>query len=175
MPPELLFRELPLVRQAGVHDLATDAVPPRLRAQDRRRLGALRGGVVADHLVGEPAEAARTAGADAVVGSHAHRVQGSGWQGNTFVAYGLGNFIWDFGHGANGDTGMLTITIDGNRAAKRGDRDKTGPVVTAHQWTPMRIGAHGLPVAAVDAEQTRLTEETALADVCSGLSSDPVS
>lgn len=115
------------------------------------------------------------AGADAVIGSHAHRVQGSGWKGNTFVAYGLGNFIWDFGHGPNGDTGMLTITIDGNRAAKRGDRDKTGPVVTAQQWTPMMIGTNGLPVAAVDAEQTRLTEEKALADACSGLSAAPVS
>lgn len=119
-------------------------------------------------------EALAAAGADVVVGSHAHRVQGTGWKDNTFVGYGLGNFIWDFPHGPNGDTGLLTITIDGNRAAQGGDRDKTGPVVTAQQWTPMRVGENGVPAAALDAEQTRLTEEKALADACSGLTPAPV-
>ena len=33
-------------------------------------------------------------GVDIVVGSHAHRIQGSGWLGRTYVDYGLGNFIW---------------------------------------------------------------------------------
>jgi hypothetical protein len=115
------------------------------------------------------------AGADAIVGSHAHRVQGSGWKGSTFVGYGLGNFIWDFGHGPNGDSGMLTITIDGNLASKRGNGDESGPVVTAQQWTPMRVGPDGLPAAALGAEQTRLAGEKALADACSGLSPAPMS
>jgi poly-gamma-glutamate capsule biosynthesis protein CapA/YwtB (metallophosphatase superfamily) len=114
------------------------------------------------------------AGADAIVGSHAHRVQGSGWMGSTFVGYGLGNFIWDFGHGPNGDSGMLTITIDGNLASKRGKGDESGPVVTAQQWTPMRVGPNGMPAAALGAEQTRLAGEKVLADACSGLSPAPV-
>jgi poly-gamma-glutamate synthesis protein (capsule biosynthesis protein) len=115
------------------------------------------------------------AGADAIVGSHAHRVQGSGWTGSTFVGYGLGNFIWDYAHGPNGDSGMLTVTIDGDLASKRGDRDESGPVVTTQQWTSMRVGPNGMPAAALGAEQTRLAGEKALADACSGLSPAPVS
>ena len=30
----------------------------------------------------------------AELGAHAHMLQGSGWLGRTFVAYGLGNFLW---------------------------------------------------------------------------------
>jgi len=33
------------------------------------------------------------AGASIIVGAHAHMLQGSGWLGRTFVAYGLGNFL----------------------------------------------------------------------------------
>ena len=34
------------------------------------------------------------AGANIIVGSHAHILQGSGWLGRTFVAYGMANFLW---------------------------------------------------------------------------------
>ncbi|HEY7432273.1 MAG TPA: CapA family protein, partial [Streptosporangiaceae bacterium] len=34
------------------------------------------------------------AGASIIVGAHAHMLQGSGWLGHTFVAYGMGNFLW---------------------------------------------------------------------------------
>jgi len=34
------------------------------------------------------------AGATIIVGSHAHVLQGSGWLGRTFVAYGMANFLW---------------------------------------------------------------------------------
>src|SRR5205814_4644755 len=34
------------------------------------------------------------AGASIIIGSHAHTLQGSGWLGHTFVAYGMGNFLW---------------------------------------------------------------------------------
>ena len=37
------------------------------------------------------------AGADLIVGSHAHRVQGDGYLDGAFVAYGLGNFVWPRG------------------------------------------------------------------------------
>ena len=33
-------------------------------------------------------------GADVVVGSHAHRLQGDGHLGDGYVAYGLGNYVW---------------------------------------------------------------------------------
>ena len=34
------------------------------------------------------------AGASIIIGSHAHMLQGSGWLHHTFVAYGMGNFLW---------------------------------------------------------------------------------
>ena len=36
------------------------------------------------------------AGADMVVGAHAHMLQGAGWRDRVFVAYGLGNYLWYF-------------------------------------------------------------------------------
>jgi poly-gamma-glutamate synthesis protein (capsule biosynthesis protein) len=55
------------------------------------------------------------AGADMIVGGHAHRLQGAGMLDGAFVAYGLGNFVWYNGEGANGDTGILTVTVTGRR------------------------------------------------------------
>ncbi len=34
------------------------------------------------------------AGANIILGAHAHTLQGSGWLGHTFVAYGMANFLW---------------------------------------------------------------------------------
>ena len=44
------------------------------------------------------ARALADAGADVVVGTHAHVLQGAGWLGDTYVAYGLGNFLWYHDH-----------------------------------------------------------------------------
>lgn len=77
------------------------------------------------------------AGADVIVGTHAHRLLGSGWwageAGEAYVNYGLGNFVWWRSNGENAvTTGVLTLTLDGRR-------------VTGHAWTPMRIGDDGIP------------------------------
>lgn len=83
------------------------------------------------------------AGATAVVGSHTHRLQGSGMLGDTYVAYGLGNFIWyTQASEATSTTGVLTLTIEDGR-------------VTGEAWAPARIAADGLPRFAdgTDAEQ----------------------
>ena len=45
------------------------------------------------------------AGADVVVGAHAHQPQGAGLLGDTYVSYGLGNFLWY--HGNQSETGVL--------------------------------------------------------------------
>ncbi len=97
------------------------------------------------------------AGADVVVGSHAHVVQGAGLLGDTYVAYGLGNFVWyTNGSEAASTTGLLTITVDGGQ-------------VVGESWAPARIQADGLPrfSSDVDAE----TAVTAFADrrACTGL------
>jgi poly-gamma-glutamate capsule biosynthesis protein CapA/YwtB (metallophosphatase superfamily) len=58
------------------------------------------------------------AGADIVIGGHAHRVQGAGMLGNAFVGYGLGNF--DFtavGAGAE-KTGVIQLTVTGRHIDK---------------------------------------------------------
>ncbi|MCP3423590.1 CapA family protein [Nocardioides pinisoli] len=86
--------------------------------------------VMARRLVG--------AGADVVVGSHAHELQGDGRLGPGYVAYGLGNFAWY----SPGPTGVLTLTV-------RPPREPAGRArVTASRWWPATIGADGL--AALD-------------------------
>jgi poly-gamma-glutamate synthesis protein (capsule biosynthesis protein) len=53
------------------------------------------------------------AGATIIVGSHAHMLQGSGWLHHTFVAYGMGNFLW-WEHSYSTDTGVLKLTLHPN-------------------------------------------------------------
>jgi poly-gamma-glutamate capsule biosynthesis protein CapA/YwtB (metallophosphatase superfamily) len=50
------------------------------------------------------------AGASIIIGAHAHMLQGSGWLGRTFVAYGLGNFLW-WEHSYSTATGVLELTL----------------------------------------------------------------
>jgi len=50
------------------------------------------------------------AGASIIVGAHAHMLQGSGWLGHTFVAYGMGNFLW-WERSYSTATGVLELTL----------------------------------------------------------------
>ena len=66
------------------------------------------------------------AGAAAVVGTHTHRLQGAGWLGSTYVAYGLGNFVWY--HGISGaDTGLLDLSVTDGRVVADGWRPALVP------------------------------------------------
>jgi poly-gamma-glutamate capsule biosynthesis protein CapA/YwtB (metallophosphatase superfamily) len=79
------------------------------------------------------ARALADAGADVVVGSHAHVIQGTGLLGETYVAYGLGNLVWYNPNSESASTtGVLTVTVDGGRAVKE-------------KWAPARIRSDGLP------------------------------
>lgn len=51
------------------------------------------------------------AGADVLVGGHQHLLLGAGWSGHTYVAYGLGNFLWWRNDAMSNETGVLWITI----------------------------------------------------------------
>lgn len=106
------------------------------------------------------AESARIladAGADIVVGSHAHVVQGSGLLGDTFVAYGLGNFVWyNPGSDDGSVTGLLTLTVDDGK-------------VVAEQWLPARIQSDGLPRFADGADAQTLTTELTQRRECADL------
>jgi poly-gamma-glutamate capsule biosynthesis protein CapA/YwtB (metallophosphatase superfamily) len=66
------------------------------------------------------------AGADVVVGGHAHRVQGAGRLGRALVDYGLGNFVWYGTSELSTETGVLLVTVDGRRVA-------------GYRWEPARI------------------------------------
>lgn len=50
------------------------------------------------------------AGASIIIGAHAHMLQGSGWLGRTFVAYGMGNFLW-WENSYSTATGVLELTL----------------------------------------------------------------
>ncbi len=86
-------------------------------------------------------------GADVVVGSHAHVLQGDGLLDGGYVAYGLGNYVW---YQPSADpTGVLTLTV-------------TPPVlgaararVTEAVWHPARVGAGGLPAPLADVDGFR--------------------
>lgn len=54
------------------------------------------------------------AGATIIVGAHAHELQRSGWLGHTFVAYGMGNFLW-WEHSYSTATGVLELTLHPSR------------------------------------------------------------
>jgi poly-gamma-glutamate synthesis protein (capsule biosynthesis protein) len=95
------------------------------------------------------AAALSAAGADVVVGGHAHRVQGAGWLGRTYVDYGLGNFVWLNTRGpVDAISGVLTVTVDPVKARSlRGSGARRGQpsVVNGAAWTPLLIGDDGVP------------------------------
>jgi poly-gamma-glutamate synthesis protein (capsule biosynthesis protein) len=71
------------------------------------------------------------AGADVIVGGHAHRVQGAGRMGSALVGYGLGNFVWYGTSELSTRTGVLLVTVEARR-------------VVGYRWVPARI-VDGVP------------------------------
>ena len=71
------------------------------------------------------------AGADIVVGSHAHVLQGAGRMNRALVAYGLGNFVFYAFRELTSQTGVLEVTITGRR-------------IDGYRWVPARISG-GIP------------------------------
>ena len=88
------------------------------------------------------------AGASAVVGTHAHVLQGAGWRHDgTYVAYGLGNYLWWMSFGNNqDDNGVLTLTFH------RGS-------VVADRFAPSHLDSRGVPMPAVGTEKRRIMAE----------------
>jgi poly-gamma-glutamate capsule biosynthesis protein CapA/YwtB (metallophosphatase superfamily) len=86
----------------------------------------------ADQLALAPQLAA--AGATIIVGSHAHMLQGSGWLHNTFVAYGMGNFLW-WENSYSTATGVLYLTLHPNRPLTA----RFIPAVVSDTGQPIRL------------------------------------
>ncbi|WP_027344668.1 CapA family protein [Hamadaea tsunoensis] len=102
------------------------------------------------------------AGADALVGTHAHVLLGDGWLRHTYVHYGLSNFVWWRNDAATNDTEVLTLTI-------RSGRIISGTV------TPAYIDrTTGVPAAVSGAAAQRILAERRRVVGCSGLSAAPV-
>jgi poly-gamma-glutamate capsule biosynthesis protein CapA/YwtB (metallophosphatase superfamily) len=73
------------------------------------------------------------AGADILVGSHAHVLLGAGFLGHTYVDYGLGNFaFYSSGSGPNTQSGVLMVRVQPHKVLRAG-------------WVPAHIEG-GVPV-----------------------------
>ncbi|MGI5485248.1 CapA family protein [Microtetraspora malaysiensis] len=99
------------------------------------------------------------AGADVIVGSHAHILLGGGYSGRSYVHYGLGNFVFYNWGPETGKTGVLTLTINGRKVLK--DR-----------WTPARISG-GVPVPVTGEAGKQALAEYASLRQCTGLTARP--
>jgi poly-gamma-glutamate synthesis protein (capsule biosynthesis protein) len=102
------------------------------------------------------------AGASAVVGAHAHVLQGAGWLPNgSYVAYGLGNYLWWMSFGNNqDDNGVLTLSFDHS-------------TVTRAHFAPSHLDSRGVPIPATGAEKRRILAEWNNDRQCTTLSSRP--
>ncbi|MEU0935246.1 CapA family protein [Embleya sp. NPDC005971] len=102
------------------------------------------------------------AGAAAILGTHAHVMQGAGWLGDTYVGYGYGNFLW-YGtspYPNSNDTGVATLTI------------KDGKVVD-EKFTPASIDKRGVPMPVTGAEAKRILDRRDTLRPCTGLTAAP--
>jgi poly-gamma-glutamate capsule biosynthesis protein CapA/YwtB (metallophosphatase superfamily) len=77
------------------------------------------------------ADALIEAGADVIVGSHAHLNLAGGMQDGAYVDYGLGNFVFGSARGQSAESGVLRLTLTGRR-------------VDAAEWVPVHITS-GIP------------------------------
>jgi poly-gamma-glutamate synthesis protein (capsule biosynthesis protein) len=91
------------------------------------------------------AERLVAAGADVVVGGHAHVLQGGGFMQGRYIHYGLGNFVFYSAHDQTANSGVLVLTLQGRKVRKA-------------RWRPARL-VGGVPQlltgAAATAEHRR--------------------
>jgi poly-gamma-glutamate capsule biosynthesis protein CapA/YwtB (metallophosphatase superfamily) len=99
------------------------------------------------------------AGASIIIGSHAHMLQGSGWLGHTFVAYGMGNFLW-WERSFSTATGVLKLTLHPHAP------------LTA-QLIPAVVSGTGQPIVDQGAAARRALAHYASLRTCAGLSASP--
>jgi len=102
------------------------------------------------------------AGVSAIVGTHAHVLQGAGWRPDGhYVAYGLGNYFWwlSFGN-AQDDNGVLRLTIANGR-------------VRSAQFVPSELDDQGISPPATGANALRIKDEFDRARQCANLLAAP--
>jgi len=99
------------------------------------------------------------AGASIIVGAHAHMLQGSGWLGHTFVAYGMGNFLW-WERSYSTASGVLELTLHPHAP------------LTA-RFVPAVVSGAGQPIADSGAAARRAAAHYASLRACAELTSRP--
>jgi poly-gamma-glutamate capsule biosynthesis protein CapA/YwtB (metallophosphatase superfamily) len=99
------------------------------------------------------------AGASIIVGAHAHMLQGSGWLGHTFVAYGMGNFLW-WERSYSTATGVLELTLHPHAP------------LTA-RFLPAVVSGTGQPVPLHGAAARRAAARYTQLRACTGLTTRP--
>jgi len=101
------------------------------------------------------------AGATMIVGTHAHVLLGDGWLGQTFVQYGLSNFLWWYNDAASNDTGVLRVTL-------------RGPAIAKTEFVPAYINrSTGQPIPSSGAQADRIAAKYRGLRGCTGLSAAP--
>ena len=98
------------------------------------------------------------AGADIVLGTHAHTLLADGWLGRTYVHYGLGNFLW-YSTSHSTDSGVLRLTVRG--------RD-----VVRNEFLAARVSQTGQPVLASGTAARTIRDKVAAARDCTGLAAE---
>ena len=99
------------------------------------------------------------AGASIIIGAHAHMLQGSGWLGRTFVAYGMGNFLW-WERSYSTATGVLELTLHPH-----------GPLTA--RFVPAVVSSTGQPTVDHGAAAPRAAAHYASLRACAGLTPQP--
>lgn len=99
------------------------------------------------------------AGADVVVGSHAHVLLGGGYLRGAYVHYGLGNFVFYSRGGVTAQSGVLLLTLRGR-------------AVTGSRWVPAVISG-GIPIPLQGASANRAVASWQSLRGCTGLEAKP--
>ena len=99
------------------------------------------------------------AGADIIVGAHAHVLLGGGYLGSAYVDYGLGNFAFYNTPSPTNQSGSLVITA-------------TGRHVDSVTWRPATI-VDELPVPLTGSSATAALQSWTAGRTCTNLAADP--
>lgn len=107
----------------------------------------------------ELAKALVDAGADIIVGGHAHIPLGGGYLQGSYVHYGMGNFVFYSANGQTAKSGVLFLKVENGK-------------VTKDKWSPALISG-GIPIPMKGAAaRTELKRWNGLRS-CTGLSARP--
>ena len=99
------------------------------------------------------------AGASIIIGAHAHMLQASGWLGHTFVAYGMGNFLW-WEHSYSTASGVLELTLHPHAPLSA-------------RFVPAVVSKTGQPLVLHGAEARQAAAHYASLRACANLSARP--